>query len=119
MLAKVITWGADRQESIRKMVRALQDTVILGVTTNIPFLVDILRHPEFIRGNSSTKFITDYMEPWSPSTDTTNSTWLALAAYEAIREGQCVGSSSGIDQSGSSTLDPWRKSDGWRNVSSE
>jgi len=119
MLAKVITWGADRQESIRKMVRALQDTVILGVTTNIPFLVDILRHPEFIRGNSSTKFITDYMEPWSPSTDTTNSTWLALAAYEAIREGQGVGSSSGIDQSGSSTLDPWRKSDGWRNVSSE
>ncbi|MFQ5420817.1 MAG: acetyl/propionyl/methylcrotonyl-CoA carboxylase subunit alpha, partial [Anaerolineae bacterium] len=36
MLAKIITWGQDRDEAIRKMVRALQETAILGLTTNIP-----------------------------------------------------------------------------------
>src|SRR5690606_36616969 len=46
MLAKIITWGADRPEAIRKMVQALQDTVVLGVTTNLPYLLAILEHPD-------------------------------------------------------------------------
>ena len=42
MLAKVITWGHTRQEAVAKMVRALRDTIILGVTTNIPYFGWIL-----------------------------------------------------------------------------
>ena len=56
LLAKIITHGDDRQEAIRKMVRALQDTVIFGVTTNIPYLLDILNHREFLSGNVSRGF---------------------------------------------------------------
>jgi acetyl/propionyl-CoA carboxylase alpha subunit len=119
MLAKIITWGDDRNESIRKMIRALQDTVILGVTTNIPYLVDILHHPEFVAGRLNTKFIEDYMEPWIPSPDTSNSTWLALATYEAIKErvndrGSKIENSQVTGQS-----NPWSEAEDWRNVLGE
>ncbi len=119
MLAKIITWGDDRNESIRKMIRALQDTVIMGVTTNIPYLVDILHHPEFVAGRLNTKFIEDYMEPWIPSPDTSNSTWLALATYEAIKErvndrGSKIENSQVTGQS-----NPWSEAEDWRNVLGE
>jgi len=116
MLAKVITWGDDREESIRKMIRALQDTVILGVTTNIPYLVDILQHPDFLAGNISVSFLQRNMEPWLVDPDTTNSTLLALATFEALNHGS---DSNGQhqDRGSSSYEDPWNEQRGWRNVS--
>ncbi|MGB3715083.1 MAG: acetyl-CoA carboxylase biotin carboxylase subunit [Candidatus Promineifilaceae bacterium] len=119
MLAKVITWGDDRREAIRKMVRALQDTVILGVTTNIPYLVDILKHPEFASGRINTNFLEQHMEPWTPSPDTSNSTWLAIAAYEAIKESRRAGGPRDADDSRSGSQDPWGETGNWRNVSRE
>ncbi len=118
MLAKVITWGDDRQEAIRKMIRALQDTVILGVTTNIPYLLDILVHPDFTAGNISTNFLLEQVEPWKPSADTSNSTWLAVAAFEAICEKSTP--FQGSTEGGSSEkIDPWKNASRWRNVSNE
>lgn len=115
MLSKVITWGDDRKEAIRKMVRALQDTVILGVTTNLPYLIDILMHPDFAAGQISTKFLQENMEPWQSRPDTTNSTWLALAAYEVI--GNLNSPNSRTDLAGSEQpFDPWEERSGWRNV---
>jgi acetyl-CoA carboxylase biotin carboxylase subunit len=119
MLAKIITWGDDREEAIRKMIRALQDSVILGVTTNIPYLVDILQHPEFSLGNTNTRFLEEYMEPWKPSPDTTNSTWLAIAAYEAIKDSRGLGESRASGDPGSPSSDPWTEAGTWRNVSPE
>ena len=40
-----------------KMIETLKDTVIFGVKTNIPFLLDILHHPDFIEGRHNTSFI--------------------------------------------------------------
>jgi acetyl/propionyl-CoA carboxylase alpha subunit len=118
MLAKIITYGDDREEAIRKMIRALQDTVIFGVTTNIPYLLDILEDEQFREGNVSTKFIERRMDPWRPSADMSNSTWLAMAAYEALRgEARSVSgrlSTRGAENSGQ---DPWERTDGWRNIS--
>lgn len=113
MLSKVITWGEDRGEAIRKMIRALQDTVVLGVTTNIPYLIDILNHDRFIRGEIDTKFLQSYMEPWKPAPDSSNSTWLALAALEALsgRRGQAA-STVFVDQG--QQFDPWNDVSGWR-----
>lgn len=116
MLAKVITWGDDRQEAIRKMIRALQDTVILGVTTNIPYLLDILVEPEFLAGNISTGFLQERMEPWQPSADTSNSTWLALATFEALRTNDNQYLMEKVNDS-EDEVDPWRANPRWRNVS--
>ncbi len=46
MLAKVIAWGADRGEAIDRLVAALRETVIHGVVTNLPMLLDVLQRPE-------------------------------------------------------------------------
>jgi len=116
MLLKVITWGADRREAIRKMVRALGDTVILGVTTNIPYLLDVLQHPGFTAGDISTRFLADYYDGWAPMPDTSNSTWLAIAAYEALRGRTKSGRPAASDGADSGNADPWQQVGKWRNV---
>ena len=57
MIAKLIVHGATRNEAIAKMKRALEELVIDGVETNRDFLFDIIRKPNFIRGNFDTSFI--------------------------------------------------------------
>ena len=57
MLAKIITHGDTRNEAISKMKRALEEIVIEGVETNIDFLFQIIKNPNFIRGNFDTSFI--------------------------------------------------------------
>jgi acetyl-CoA carboxylase biotin carboxylase subunit len=118
MLAKVITWGADRPEAIRKMVRALQDTVILGVTTNIPYLLAILAQPAFLEGKTTTDFIAQRLADWQPEPDTSRSTWLAIAALETLM-GSERGHRPASKAAGETTIadyDPWRLAGDWRNV---
>jgi|SRR5579872_473630 len=50
MLAKIIAHGADREEAIARMVRALRETTIEGVKTTIPFCIEVLTDPEFAAG---------------------------------------------------------------------
>ena len=57
MIAKIIAYGTTRNEAIAKMKRALEELVIEGVETNRDFLFDIIRNPDFIRGNFDTAFI--------------------------------------------------------------
>ena len=57
MIAKIITHGDTRNEAISKMKRALEETVIEGVDTNIDFLFKIIRNLDFIRGNFDTSFV--------------------------------------------------------------
>jgi propionyl-CoA carboxylase alpha chain/3-methylcrotonyl-CoA carboxylase alpha subunit/acetyl-CoA/propionyl-CoA carboxylase biotin carboxyl carrier protein len=54
MLAKIICHGATRAQAIARSVRALQDTVLLGVTTNASYLTRVLQHPEFGAGQADT-----------------------------------------------------------------
>ena len=57
MIAKIIVHGVNRNEAISKMKRALEELVIDGIDTNRDFLFDIIRNPNFIRGNYDTSFI--------------------------------------------------------------
>lgn len=56
LLAKVVVWGANRQEAIQRMQRALEEFRILGVATNIPFHQRVLASPEFREGRFSVWF---------------------------------------------------------------
>lgn len=60
MLGKIIAHGATREEARRKLLRAVEDTLLLGVTTNQRLLVALLRHPDFIGGDFSTGFIAEH-----------------------------------------------------------
>lgn len=57
MIAKIIVYGTTRNEAIAKMKRALEELVIEGVETNRDFLFEIIKNPDFIRGNFDTSFI--------------------------------------------------------------
>ena len=57
MIAKLIVLGEDRADAIRKMDWALSHYVLLGVTTNIPFLRDLITHEVFRRGEATTDFV--------------------------------------------------------------
>ena len=50
MLAKLIVHASTREEARRRAITALRDYAILGIRTNIPFLLQILEHPQFVDG---------------------------------------------------------------------
>lgn len=60
MIAKVIVWDESRPRAIQKMIRVLKDSVVFGVHTNIPYLIEILSHKEFVLGTMTTRFIETY-----------------------------------------------------------
>jgi acetyl-CoA carboxylase biotin carboxylase subunit len=63
MIAKVITYGRDRQEAIARMRRTLEMTVIEGIKTTIPLHLKILAEPDFQAGRLSTSFMERFQAP--------------------------------------------------------
>ena len=57
MIAKLISWGKDRDEAIERMKRGLSEFVIEGVKTTIPFHMKLIEHPDFVSGNFDTSFL--------------------------------------------------------------
>jgi propionyl-CoA carboxylase alpha chain len=57
MIAKLIVHGSDRADAIEKMRAALNDFVIRGIHSNIPFQAALLQHPHFVSGDFTTGFI--------------------------------------------------------------
>jgi acetyl-CoA carboxylase biotin carboxylase subunit len=60
MIAKLITTAQTREEAINKMRRALDEFVIEGIKTTIPFHRKLMDHPDYIAGNYTTKFMEDF-----------------------------------------------------------
>jgi acetyl-CoA carboxylase biotin carboxylase subunit len=57
LLAKVIVHGRNRAEALSRMGQALDSFILEGVTTTIPFLARVIRHPDFVLGIVDTKFL--------------------------------------------------------------
>ena len=117
MLGKVITRGHDRQEAIRKMVRALRDMIVLGVTTNIPYLLAILEEPHFGDGKTSTNYLKEHMAGWSPPEMAAEEAVLAAAVFEYLQGGEkrTTAENRAADESGDRT-NPWHDLPSWRNL---
>ena len=61
MIAKLITWGRDREEAILRMERALKEYQVVGVKTNIAFHEAVMSHPDFRQGRYDTGFVEQNM----------------------------------------------------------
>ncbi len=57
LVAKLIVWGHDREAARRRMLRAIDETVVEGVATTLPADVAILSHPDFIAAEHSTNWV--------------------------------------------------------------
>ena len=62
MVAKVIAYGKTREDAIRLLARAVDDCVLLGVNSNKQFLVNLLRHPIVVAGDTNTAFIQQHFQ---------------------------------------------------------
>ena len=60
MIAKLITTAQTREEAIDKMKRALDEFVIEGIQTTIPFHRQLMDHPDYVSGNYTTKFLENF-----------------------------------------------------------
>jgi acetyl-CoA carboxylase biotin carboxylase subunit len=67
MLAKISAWGADRRQAITRLQGALAETVVLGPTTNLAFLRDVLSQPAFGAGATHTGFLAEHLNGWHPA----------------------------------------------------
>jgi acetyl/propionyl-CoA carboxylase alpha subunit len=57
LLAKIICWGKDKNEALKKMSRALDETSVTGIITNKKFLSEIIRNEDFVIGNYNINFL--------------------------------------------------------------
>jgi acetyl-CoA carboxylase, biotin carboxylase subunit len=82
LISKLVAWGSTRDEAIARMQRALREYRIEGIKTNVRFFSEILRHPDFRKGDFDTGFIDRWLKSRQPDT-TAGSTDRNLAALAA------------------------------------
>lgn len=63
MIAKLITYGKNREEAIERMVRAIDEYQITGIETTLPFGKFVMQHEAFTSGNFDTHFVKKYFQP--------------------------------------------------------
>jgi len=109
ILSKLVVTAGSREAARRRMIRALESYVILGIRTTIPFLIDVLRSPEFAEGNTYTDFIERHFEGWSPGMEDAALARIAYVVDEFNRAGRAKVT---IRERGWPT--PWETLGDWR-----
>ena len=109
MLAKVIVQGATREVARRRAIAALREYAILGIRTNIPFLLQILEHPQFVKASIDTGFLDREGAALAASIPTT----LPPAVLAAVQQHQSTIGTQGT-QGTQGTADPFETLRGWR-----
>ncbi len=106
MIAKVIVWDETRARAVQKMICTLKDSIVFGVHTNIPYLIEILNHPEFQNASMTTGFIENYFaEGITSKTEPTD--WPAKAYKKFLELGNSSASSISVENQ-SPWNSPWR-----------
>ena len=95
ILGKLIVWGEDRPAALRRMVRALQENVVLGVTTSTEFLVEVLESDAFQQGDTHTGFIDEHFPSWQPSEAGDHMARLAYVGDQLTGVGRAATSAGG------------------------
>ncbi len=87
ILAKLIVWAETRELACRKMAAALDDYVVLGIKTTVGFLKDVVGHPEFLAGRTTTDFVKSHFDGWSEADKNPDELRLALtaAAFDELK----------------------------------
>jgi 3-methylcrotonyl-CoA carboxylase alpha subunit len=112
MIAKIIAWGEDRPAAIARLQRALAETAILGLRTNLGFLARLLAEPDFNAGAVDTDFIERHrpvlLPPRQPAPE------LALAAAVLSRLVAHAAAARAAALRSADPYSPWARGDGWR-----
>ncbi len=107
MLAKLIASGETRAAAIARAVAALRSFPVLGVRTNVPFLINVLRHPGFAAGDVHTGFIDEHLDDLLRTPEPSPGV-LAAAAFARANRG-----AAGTRADAPARSDPWTDLRGW------
>ena len=112
MLAKLIVWGETREIARRRALAALREFAVLGIRTNIPFLLQLLEHEQFIAATLDTGFL----DREGAALAASSVTELPAAALAAVAEHRrTVGTSTNpLGIPGTPGTDPFLTLGGWR-----
>jgi 3-methylcrotonyl-CoA carboxylase alpha subunit len=112
MIAKIIVWGEDRPAAVNSLRRALAETAVLGIVTNLGLLVRISAHPEFAAAAVDTGFIERHRDVLLPGHRPAPAMALAAAAVARLlaHASAATTAAARFDDPNS----PWARSDGWR-----
>ncbi|WP_423146261.1 acetyl-CoA carboxylase biotin carboxylase subunit [Rubrolithibacter danxiaensis] len=89
MIAKLVTYGKDREEAITRMVRAIDEYQIIGIKTTLGFGKFVMQHHAFSSGNFDTHFVNKYYKPGSLKIDDEEEALIAaLLAAKLLKNSQ-------------------------------
>ena len=108
IISKLVVWAGNREAAVRRMIRALKCYAVAGVRTTIPFLIDVLRSPEFIQGRTHTSFIDQHFAGWTQNKEDAD---LARMAYVIDELSSPRKAAVGVRVAGIPT--PWQTLGGW------
>ena len=108
IISKLVVWAGNRDAAIQRMIRALERYAVAGVRTTIPFLIDVLRSPEFVQGRTHTGFIDHHFAGWTQNEEDAD---LARMAYVIDELSSPRKAAAGVRVAGTPT--PWQTLGGW------
>jgi len=111
LVAKLIVLAGDRAAAIRRMDAALGQYAILGLTTNLGFLRDVIRHPDFAAGQIDTEWVEATLLPWTSEEVEVPVEALIAAALSELGAGM---NAAGGAESDGDQFSPWGRMDGFR-----
>ena len=114
MLAKLIATGESREAARQRALAALRSYPILGIRTNIPFLIRLLEHPRFVAGDLDTGFIAAEGDGLRAAVSTEASADARAVAAAVTADTSASAGAPGAARDGSVTTDPWNTLRGFR-----
>jgi 3-methylcrotonyl-CoA carboxylase alpha subunit len=112
MIAKIIVWGEDRATALVRLRRALAEAAVLGVTTNLGFLAQILAHPEFVAASVDTGIVERRLSDIIPARRAAPEAALATVALSRLLSRASTATAAAARSGDASS--PWARIDGWR-----
>ncbi|NOY13353.1 MAG: acetyl/propionyl/methylcrotonyl-CoA carboxylase subunit alpha [Deltaproteobacteria bacterium] len=112
MIAKLIVWDMDRPTALQRLRRALEQVEVVGVTTNVTFLLAVAGQPEFAAGKFDTGFIEKHRAELIPAPTAASDQTLILACLHLL-----LSRDADAQQSAAKSTDPhapWHQTGGWR-----
>lgn len=106
MIAKLITYGANREEAIERMIRAIDEYDITGIQTTLSFGKFVMQHEAFTSGKFDTHFVSKYFNADSLKTDDEEEALLAAITAVLLLKDQKVTTSSAAAET---TVNNWTK----------
>jgi 3-methylcrotonyl-CoA carboxylase alpha subunit len=112
MIAKIIAWGEDRGAALARLRRALGETAVLGVATNLGLLARVAGHPEFAAGSTDTGFIDRHREELLPGHRPVPDRAVAAVVLSRLLARQTAAEAAA--RHSEDPFSPWARIDCWR-----